>query len=491
MRWSEARARAAALARGRPRAVVGIGIALLLASAALAWRITSGSLADAGTAMGITAASHPARGPAPRPDRVITFAEGCMSARCHTALADAPVTHAPSASGRCESCHAPDAGNHTYPLRSPKAEACTSCHDTGGHQLFQHRAMSADSCLACHGPHVSRTAALLVGASMPATCVTCHPATQGRVRHAPYAADRCDACHDPHGADNRALLANGEGADACRACHAAVVHAVDSAPHSHRTIEGSCLACHAPHAAEHKALLHATTREVCIACHADVAQTVAGATVSHDPVLKDHQCVTCHDPHASRNAFMLRDTQAQVCLSCHDKPVTAADGRKVPEMATALAHAPTIHGAVRVGNCSDCHSVHGGTHARLLRQTNAKVLTDTYDARNYALCFSCHDSALAGSGAATAFRDGARNLHETHLRSGDKSRSCASCHAVHSSDLPRLMARTVNFEGSGWQMPLNFELTKDGGRCGPGCHEPLEYSRRAGGAKGVKNGGTP
>ncbi len=491
MRWSGARARAVAAVRARPRAAVGAALALVLVCAATGWRLTHRSAADAGSPSENISLVRPVRGPAPRPDRVVTFAEGCMTSRCHASFADAPVKHAPSAHGACEACHAPDAGDHKYPLLAARGEVCSSCHDTGGHQTFQHKAMSEDSCLACHDPHASRTGALLKGASMPQTCAQCHPATQGRVRHAPYASDRCDECHDPHGADNRSLLVNGTGADACRPCHAAVARAVDTAPHAHRKVDRSCLACHAPHASGQKGLLTAPTRELCISCHEDIGRAVSGATVSHDPVLKDHQCVTCHDPHASGNPSMLRDTQAQVCLSCHDKPVVAADGRKIPEMSSTLAHAPAVHGAVRLGNCSDCHSVHGGTHAKLLRETNSKVLMDAYDARNYALCFSCHDKNLAESGASTAFRDGNRNLHEAHLRSGEKSRSCAACHAAHSSDLPRLMARSVNFEGSGWQMPMNFQLTADGGKCGPGCHEPLEYSRRPGGVRTVKNGGAP
>ncbi len=38
---------------------------------------------------------------------------------------------------------------------------------------------------------------------------------------------------------------------------------------------------------------------------------------------------------------------------------------------------------------------------------------------------------------------------------------------------------------------MGFELTKDGGRCGPGCHEAMDYSRSPGGVKAKKGMGAP
>ncbi|MFG0283396.1 MAG: cytochrome c3 family protein, partial [Phycisphaerales bacterium JB039] len=156
-----------------------------------------------------------------------------------------------------------------------------------------------------------------------------------------------------------------------------------------------------------------------------------------------------------------------------------------------IATAPVVHGAVRDGDCSACHSVHGGQHARLLRAVDPAVLTTPFDARNYALCFSCHDSDLAREPNATLFRDGQVNLHQTHLRSGDTSGSCRDCHAVHAGNQPRLIADTVDYQDSGWVTPMGFVLTEDGGSCAPGCHEPLSYSRRADPASPPQTGGSP
>ncbi|HEX2839096.1 MAG TPA: cytochrome c3 family protein [Phycisphaerales bacterium] len=211
--------------------------------------------------------------------------------------------------------------------------------------------------------------------------------------------------------------------------------------------------------------------------------------MSHDPVLAGEQCVTCHDPHASDQPKMLRASQGTVCLKCHDQEVKASSGRTVAAMGDVLATSPVIHGAVAHGDCSACHSVHGATHERLLKQLNPDTFTDPYDAGNYAMCFGCHDRGIAEERSPTQFRDGDRNLHAAHLRAGERSRGCSACHSVHSSTLPRLLASSVRFEGGSWEMPMKFFLTPTGGSCAPGCHEQMAYSRLPGGAR--QNGGQP
>lgn len=471
--------RCAAAIRWHPRWSTAVGAIVLLGAGVGAW-----FMFDAAPPRKPAARTVLVLGPEPRPTRVVTFEEGCASARCHADKPASAVVHAPVAQGACGSCHAPDSGGHVYPLRRGKAGACDSCHDSGSHGEFQHKAMSEEACLACHDPHGSKTRALLKAPTTAETCAACHPRSEGHVVHKPYAVDRCDSCHDPHGADNPSLLLGGAGADHCTRCHMPQVLAMQNAAHTHRDAEGSCLACHTAHASGQKGLLSAPPGDLCVTCHTDVCETVAGAAVSHDPVLKGQQCITCHEPHATDRARMLRDTQARVCLSCHDKPVTAADGRTIGALGATLEQEPLVHGAITVADCSACHAVHGGTHAQLLRELNPALARGSYEARTFALCFSCHDAGLAEAGGVTQFRDGARNLHEAHLKSRNGPHGCGSCHSVHAGNLPRLVARTVNFEGSDWAMPIGFVLTEEGGRCGPGCHEPLSYSRA-----GSRNGG--
>ena len=262
---------------------------------------------------------------------------------------------------------------------------------------------------------------------------------------------------------------------------------MNGALYSHFGIDGSCTACHTPHAGDTAGLLKRPARESCLECHPEVRAALADTTVPHAAMLTQEQCTRCHDPHASGNPAMLRSSEAEVCMSCHGQPVTATDGRTVPAMNAAAAnHAVTGH-----DRCSACHTVHGGTHKRLLRGAISAAPIGGYDRSNYALCFSCHDARLAESAASTQFRDGDRNLHELHLRRGDRSRGCAACHAMHADGEPRMIAKSVPFEGSGWMMPMGFSLTAQGGRCGSGCHEPIEYSRREGGARSMNKGGAP
>lgn len=427
--------------------------------------------------------------PAPKPTRVVTFEEGCTTSRCHGEMTGSAAVHAPVAQGRCEVCHAADAGGHRYPLVRAASMLCTSCHETGLHEKYQHQAMGEDGCVACHNPHGGATRAMLVAGSERETCVRCHAMTRGTVVHKPYAGEGCETCHDPHGAGNARLLLGGEGEAHCVRCHGEVVRKVEGGPHER--IEGRCLGCHAGHASEHGRLLVGEIGAVCVGCHPKIGEEVSRAVVSHDPVLKGQRCTTCHDPHGAGNGKMLRSTKAQVCLSCHDKAQQGRDGRMVAAVGAALASAPVVHGAVRLGDCSACHSVHGSEHERLLRAGAANVLLGAYDVKNYALCFSCHDANLAEAGGATAFRDGEVNLHAVHLKSGERSRSCATCHSVHAGDLPRLIAKNVNLDGSTWSMGMGFTLTEEGGRCASACHETLSYSRRDGGAKAERKGGRP
>lgn len=414
--------------------------------------------------------------PAPRPSQTITFEQGCLTSRCHDDIRAAAVRHPATDAGDCDECHLPDAGHHTYPLLRDSVDTCIACHDTREQAPMRHDAMTDDACLACHNPHAGPTHHLLRKGTVRDTCAQCHPRSEGVIQHEPYAGDRCELCHDSHGADGPGLLRASSIAENCRQCHPAEVHSDESARHSHAKVQGACLGCHEPHAAPARALLRAPSAESCLGCHEEVLNQITSATVSHDAVLKGEQCVRCHDPHGTDRIGMLRAEQADVCLSCHGKQLTAADGRSIPAMSNpspgARAHEVAGH-----QDCAGCHSIHGANHARLLREVSEQVPLGPYDARNYALCFSCHDSRLANFSSATQFRDGDRNLHELHLQRGDKSRGCSACHSVHAVGQPRLIAATVNFEGSGWEMPIGFELTADGGRCGAGCHAPQQYSR--------------
>lgn len=479
--------RARSTVRARPRIAITLAAVLGVVLLLTGWRILRRSHAIIAPQ---SLVSNIAMDPLPRPTRVVSLSENCMTARCHTSMGEVPHVHAPVAQQSCGSCHAADVGGHTYPLVRPKDTLCTSCHDNGARTLVRHKAAREDECLACHDPHGSRSTALLIADSTKDNCAQCHQRHEGVVRHAANASDSCELCHEVHGSDHRSLLRASSPIENCRECHPTTVHAVETATHSHAKVEGTCLRCHDPHASPSRALLITSPRETCTKCHTDIGATVNDATVPHDAVLKGEQCARCHDAHSSEHPSMLRRTQAEICLSCHNKPVKAADNRTIASM-DSLSTAPVVHGAVNHGDCSACHSVHGGNLKNLLVAVNTAFPHGQYDRRKYALCFSCHDPRLAESAARTQFRDGDSNLHEAHLRTGERSIGCGACHAVHDAELPRLIAKSVKFEGSTWAMPMGFTLTKDGGTCASACHETLEYSRKPGGVRATRKGGAP
>lgn len=471
--------------RKRPRTAIAIGVslvALIVAIGVVLLLVRSGNRVPAEMAAKTPAPVVPPApvAPAPRPATTVTFDEGCVTPACHASFEDAATIHAPVAKDACDVCHAPDAGGHTFPLIANARSLCENCHDVSAAKPFLHEAMTEDGCLVCHDPHASSGPFLLATSNVKQTCVQCHPPAEGMTTHPPYAKGECLACHEPHASDNPNMLLAGGGADACGVCHRTTLEEMETAAFSHRDTKKECLACHAPHASNQKGLLTERVETLCLSCHDDVRQLVNDAVVTHDAVRSKRHCLTCHTPHAADNARMLATDQSDTCLQCHDKPVTAHDGRTIPNMTDVIRNSPFKHGPVKSNQCGACHAVHGARYARLLKEINPELLVGSFNIQNYALCFSCHTQNLVleqRTTVATEFRNGDLNLHYVHVKKGDRARSCGTCHRVHGSDLPYLMADSVAYQGSDWIMPVKFVATPDGGSCAPGCHEPLSYSR--------------
>lgn len=187
----------------------------------------------------------------------------------------------------------------------------------------------------------------------------------------------------------------------------------------------------------------------------------------------------CHVPHASAIAANLKKPQLELCLDCHDKPIRA--GRSVlVDLESQLAAKPNWHEPVREGACSDCHDPHGSVHFRLLRKPFPERFYAPFKAREYGLCFSCHEVAMVTSRrtrSETGFRNGSKNLHFLHVNRNPRGRSCRACHEIHAADNPLQVRNSVPF-GS-WTMPINFTQHETGGSCLPGCHQMREYDREA------------
>jgi predicted CXXCH cytochrome family protein len=247
----------------------------------------------------------------------------------------------------------------------------------------------------------------------------------------------------------------------------------------HKPVKEACTNCHTPHASEITTQLKAPTAETCYRCHGNVQKHVAGSKVGHAAMLEQKACANCHDPHASAQPKMLKARADAVCLTCHDKPIKGTDGHTIADMRPSLG-GKFLHGPVKAGECSACHDVHGSPNDGLLKQTFPKTFYTSFDVKDYALCFSCHEKELVLTDKTmnlTNFRDGEKNLHFVHVNRDEKGRTCKTCHAVHGSDLPKHMASEVPMGDGRWSMPIGYEQMPDGGRCASGCHKPREYNR--------------
>jgi predicted CXXCH cytochrome family protein len=390
---------------------------------------------------------------------------GCASAECHGPLLRGRSVH--EVAGDCESCHEPVADRHpvpgerTFRLTQLPPALCADCHETGASHSTVHPPFGRGTCTICHAPHAAPEPRL-VRRPIAALCRTCHadPAALP-APHGPVAAGDCLACHAPHESDPAQLLR--KPADTlCFDCHAEVRDELGKRA-VHGALENGCTSCHAPHGAARPKLLAAPVAALCGDCHAEVTEALASARVVHPPAVEEGGCVACHAPHAADHAQLLARPTGELCLSCHRDAVPAAP---------AFQHAP-----VGDGDCTACHDPHAGARAGLLARAFPDGRYAPYEERTYALCFDCHDAALArfpDTSFATGFRDGDRNLHFVHVNA-KKGRSCALCHAVHGAPNPALLATAVRF--GAWELPLGFRKTATGGSCAPGCHQKEAYDR--------------
>jgi predicted CXXCH cytochrome family protein len=475
----------------RQSAPIRAGVCLALLLAAGCGERGAASAGGESDAPGVTVAVRSQ--PAPKPTAPLPKDATCINDECHASLADARQVHRPVADGACHTCHGPDTGTHAFPLLREANETCTYCHAVSGTRTHQHQPVHEDGCLTCHQPHASATKFLLKAVSVERLCAECHDQPWKTYLHGPFANGQCTLCHDPHQADSRALLRTAEGRDHCLTCHSQFDDTRRGMNVRHAPATEGCLSCHDPHTSSFPAHTRAAPAELCVSCHAEVRERADEATFVHGAISSDASCNHCHDPHGSAYTNLLRDREDALCMSCHAQPQTNQAGRTIASMTPTLEQ-PFLHGPIRVGECSPCHTPHAGNHTALLNEPFPAGFYVDFDPRHYALCFQCHAPELVTTRQTTSlteFRDDDVNLHFIHVNQPTKGRTCKTCHAVHGSDLPNHMAATVPFEGSRWAMPLGFEKTEHGGRCAPGCHEPKSYERREPSSTALQARGDP
>jgi DmsE family decaheme c-type cytochrome len=205
---------------------------------------------------------------------------------------------------------------------SPVAErnqACLGCHENGLRMNWQGSQHDSNdvACTNCHTLHTGKDP-VLVKASQPEKCFTCH------------AAQRAEAFQFSH----------------------------------HPITEGkvTCADCHNPHGAPGpKQLKEFTVNETCFKCHQDKRGPFLW---EHEPVRDD--CSNCHTPHGSTQARLLKERPPFICTSCHQEgghQSAVFSGNVTPGVNATIGTTATT-GAVSqrmlARGCVNCHSeIHG------------------------------------------------------------------------------------------------------------------------------------
>lgn len=276
-----------------------------------------------------------------RASLVVGFAIACASARAARAEESGELGDPARAGQLATSVHRELSCTACHREHASPAQACGGCHDReaaastrGGH------AARGPSCVDCHGSHdvlgrqdpasrssVYSAAALCggchaaeltkyragahapSGATIPATCVSCHGA-HDVTRPVPAA---CGACHVRDAADwATSRHASAQPSLACGTCHRAHDGPAALAPGGARTSDGSvqrCTACHRAQAEDFARSLHGKALAL-----GDLAAPV---------------CTTCHSSHAIRSANDPAATtseprRGQTCGRCHPSATAAS-----------------------------------------------------------------------------------------------------------------------------------------------------------------------
>ncbi|MGK5083765.1 cytochrome c3 family protein [Bdellovibrionota bacterium FG-1] len=332
------------------------------------------------------------------------------------------------------------------------------------------------------------------------TCMTskCHTSRlEGAYIHPPVKArNGCIICHEPGnplkkvpaGHPAVSIRQPSDQNKLCVTCHDNLENLLIS-KNAHAVIEKEgCVGCHNPHSSNHPKLLKkSTVAETCTSCHDFVDITPSTLAGKHATFPKE-KCLHCHNAHRPAQKSSVKNDPDGTCLGCHEKAIKSSeDGHMLPAMApwkdgsmirhgsTANSHAPPRPAP----QCIGCHSLHESVERPFLKGHFTDQFYETFNEKNFALCFKCHDSKLAtsaNSADATGFRNGPRNLHWVHTNQNPaRNRTCRVCHTVHFSANRFLIQSWSPYKGM--KLPIHFEPTATGGSCATACHATMKYDR--------------
>jgi len=394
--------------------------------------------------------------------------------------------HPPVVQGRCLECHAPHGSDFPQHLRATGKELCLRCHKAGDKDAAGqpsaarqfdftkkvHNPVATGECTDCHEQKHSTALPKLLKTAQPDLCLRCHDAVKNKTPLHPVIEKKgCTACHDAHQSPNKKNLKVWPVDTLCYTCHERKDAKTGDV---HPPVKnGQCLGCHEPHSGEDKPLLIDKKSELCWECH-DKGE-LAGGPVVHT-AFKEGLCTSCHEVHSSDGPKLLKAQGGKLCLDCHQagprgnpavlgaaridltqlvvhKPVGQGDCQAChvqkhgaqakfllkaappklcygchlqDEKTKALFTRPFLHSAVKVGDCTGCHSPHASP--------NPKLLLHTKDSE---ICFECHQDDLkgrafvhkpAGEGKCLTCHDPHGSVTSFNLKAASTTELCFTCH---------------------------------------------------------------
>ena len=133
-------------------------------------------------------------------------------------------------------------------------------------------------------------------------------------------------------------------------------------------------------------------QQVCLTCHTDIADKLKDADVH--TAIKMGDCTVCHSPHASSHGKLLAASVGKLCFKCHPD--------RVP------ANAKSTHEPVSQGKCIVCHDPHASNNPFHLLKVGNEV------------CFQCHKKKKAW-------------VAQVKYKHWPVDKGCTNCHAPHGS----------------------------------------------------------
>ncbi len=306
-------------------------------------------------------------------------------------------------------------------------------------------------------------------------------AVKGASSHQAYDADKndCSSCHVNKDPKNPGALSNTNISASCIECHDDFKKLI-TLKYKHKPMEADCTLCHNPHDSMKVKLLVNEPDALCLTCHDPIKDASLNSKVKHDALTTGKKCLNCHNPHASEHEHLLAKPAYELCLDCHGKDgVTNHVGKLLQNIKTVLANNPEQHGPVASKDCTACHQPHGSDHYSILMDAFPATFYSPYDAKNYGLCFQCHEETIFTSATTTnltQFRNGSKNLHFVHVNKAERGRTCRACHEVHASSQKHQIRDAVPYGKGGWMLKVNFIQNPNGGSCTGTCHSTRSYT---------------